>query len=262
MEATATRTFSKDLNAMASYSAFAAHYDKFCEDIDYKNRAIYFDSLLTNQSKNPRGLLLDLACGTGALSVEMSKLGYDVIGVDSSVRMLDIAARRVALSGQKITLINQRMEQLDLFGTVEYCVCALDGINHLKDLSAVRKVFERLALFIAPGGCFVFDANTPYKHKKVLADNTFVFENINTVCIWRNRTRGLITDMALDFFVGQKDDNYKRSSERIVQRAFRRSSLEKCLNQCGFETDAVFADDTYAPPDETTQRYIFLTTRR
>jgi ubiquinone/menaquinone biosynthesis C-methylase UbiE len=246
---------------MASYSAFAAHYDYFCENVNYPARAKYFDAILTKEGK-PRGLLLDLACGTGSLSCELSSMGYDVIAVDASPEMLAIAREKTQTKGQSITLLNQRMENLDLYGTVDNCVCALDSINHITTISALRRAFKRVALFLVPGGRFVFDANTPYKHQKIIADNAFVFEKGDTICVWQNRTQKLITHISLDFFTRVQDNKYLRMTESFYERAYPREELEKLLNECDFDIEAVFGDDTLISPNETTERYIFVTKRK
>ena len=246
---------------MASYSAFAAYYDSFCENVDYSARAKYFDANLTKNSST-RGLLLDLACGTGSLSCELSAMGYDVIAVDASSDMLAVARQKAEDRGQNITLLNQRMEDLDLYGTVDCCVCALDSINHITSITALRRAFKRVALFVVPGGRFVFDANTPFKHKKILADNAFVFEKSDTVCIWQNHTQGNKTKITLDFFTKKKDGSYLRTIESFAERAYPREDLEKILEECGFSIEGIFGDDTFLPPDETTERYIFVTKRK
>ena len=108
--------------------------------------------------------VLDLGCGTGGISIEAAKKGYDVIGVDISVGMLNEARRKAAESGVSLLLLNQSMDELDLYGTVDFALCVLDGINHLDDAEMVKRTFERVSLFMVPGGAFAFDVNTPYKH--------------------------------------------------------------------------------------------------
>ena len=75
------------------YSAFAGFYDELTGNISYEERASYFDSII-KEFKTEGPILLDLACGTGSLSVEFSRLGYDVIGVDNSADMLSVALEK------------------------------------------------------------------------------------------------------------------------------------------------------------------------
>lgn len=145
--------------------------------------------------------MLDLGCGTGGISIEAAKKGYDVIGVDISVGMLNEARRKAAESGVSLLLLNQSMDELDLYGTVDFALCVLDGVNHLDDAEMVKRTFERVSLFMVPGGAFAFDVNTPYKHKNVLADNAFVYDLDSLYCVWQNsynESDGSV-DITLDF---------------------------------------------------------------
>ena len=137
------------------YHAFAAYYDRLMEQVDYRRRAQYFDSVIRQHlSVAEKPILLDLACGTGSLSVELSRLGYDVIGVDGSADMLSEAASKGA---GEILWLCQDFSSLDLYGTVDAAVCALDSLNHITDETALEAAIGRVALFTvrAAGGYLV-----------------------------------------------------------------------------------------------------------
>lgn len=112
--------------------------------------------------------LLDLACGSGSLSLELASRGVDVIGVDGSEDMLSLAMAKAARGDLELMFLEQDMRELDLFGTVSGAVCLLDSLNHITNTAGLAEVFRRLGLFIEPGGLLVFDANTPYKHREIL----------------------------------------------------------------------------------------------
>ena len=126
---------------MDGYSDFALFYDAFTGDVDYQSRAKYFDGHILSEI-GERKRLLDLACGTGSLSVEFSKLGYSVTGVDSSVQMLTMARQKADMTGQQILFLQQFMQELDLYMRVDACVCALDSLNHLADADELANVFR------------------------------------------------------------------------------------------------------------------------
>lgn len=244
---------------MASYNAFAPFYDRFIRPVDYKKRAAYFDSIIAPDIGEQK-LLLDLACGTGSLSIVLSQLGYDVIAADASPQMLSIAQQKAWDAGQQILFLNQRMETLDLYGTIDACVCALDSLNHLTDPRALRRALSRVSLFLAPGGVFVFDMNTPYKHRTLLADNCYVYEEGDTVCVWRNKTdETLLTEIALDFFTRQVDGRYARTGESFCERGYTVDQIADMLTVCGLTLSALYADDGFDAPNETSERYIFVT---
>ncbi|MEG2174367.1 MAG: class I SAM-dependent methyltransferase [Oscillospiraceae bacterium] len=242
---------------MESYSAFAQFYDAFTENVNYAQRAAYFDGLLL-QHLGRRGLLLDLACGTGSLSVALSQLGYEVIGVDASPEMLSVAQQKAASAGEHILFLHQRMETLDLFGTVAACVSALDSLNHLTSRYALEKAIGRTALFLEPGGVFVFDMNTPHKHKAVLANHCFVYEREKALCVWQNRTKGLLTDITLDFFKEGIDTRYDRFGEQFSERAYPLAEVDEIITKCGLTRIALYGDDTLLPPNLDAERWIFV----
>ncbi len=244
-----------------AYSAFARYYDALTGDVDYTARAAYFHSLIEAHGKGCR-LLLDLACGTGSLSVALARLGYQVIGVDRSADMLAVAAEKNGGLPEPVLYLCQDMTTLDLYGTVQATVCALDSVNHITDAAKLRRVFNKVALFTEPGGVFLFDANTTYKHREVLGDNTFIYDLPELYCVWQNSLRGEHVDISLDFFERQPDGCWLRSSESFAERAYPRQKLCAMLEQAGFEVRAVYDDGTTTPPQDTTQREVYVAVKR
>ena len=237
-----------------SYDAFAAYYDELTANIDYPALAGYFDRL-NLRFGGKRGILLDLACGTGSLSLLFAKMGYDVIGVDASPEMLDIAT---AKPHDGVQFLCQDMTELDMYGTIDTAICALDSLNHLESIDDVRRVIERVALFCDNNAVFIFDVNTPYKHEKVLADRTFVYETENVFCVWENEyIGGGITEITLDFF--ERDGElYRRSSDYFTETAFPREDIVKLLTGAGFKLCAVFEYPKENEPGETTEKLTFV----
>ena len=245
-----------------SYDNFSRFYDLLTDNVEYKKRADYFCRLLSLCGING-GILLDLACGTGSISVEMAKRGFDVIGVDSSIGMLNAARQKTYESGEQILLLNQSMDDIDLFGTVDCAVCVLDSINHLDGAQQVKRTFEKVSLFMNPGGAFAFDVNTLYKHKNVLADNTFVYDLDELYCVWQNsfnEADGSV-DISLDFF--EEDDGaYYRSYESFTEMAYDLADIAKWLEDAGFEVIGIFDDMTTEKAHPETERAVFLAKKK
>lgn len=236
-----------------SYDAFARYYDVLTGNIDYDELAAYYDKLNLRYG-GKRGILLDLACGTGSLSVRFAGMGYDVIGVDMSEEMLGAAMEK---PHEGIQYLCQDMTELDMFGTIDTAVCALDSLNHLESADDLRAVFERVALFCDKDAVFLFDVNTVYKHEKVLADNTFVYETDDVFCVWENEYLGNgVTDIQLDFF--ERDgDIYRRSSDGFTETAYPRELTEQMLIDAGFEICGVFEYPTCNEPTENSEKLTF-----
>ena len=248
---------------MSGYDRFAAVYDQLTGNVGYAQRADYLFMLLKNAGADS-GTLLDLACGTGSLTVEFCKKGFEVIAVDLSEDMLLSAREKLAPFGDKALILCQDMCELDLFGTVNCAVCSLDSINHLDNIKEVKTAFEKVSLFIEPGGVFVFDVNTLYKHSDVLADNTFVYECADAFLVWQNslQENGRSVDIMLDIFTQNENGLYERESEDFTETAYSEDEIKEALLQAGFTDIEVFDDLSFDKPSETSQRVYFTAKKK
>ncbi len=245
---------------MSGYNVFAKYYDTLTQDISYPARAGYFHSLI-KQYGNGGSLLLDLACGTGSLSREFARLGYDVIGIDSSYEMLGRAMENTH-EEMGVQYIRQTMQGLDLYGTIDACVCALDSVNHITAKNVLQKGLVRVSLFLDPDGVFIFDANTRYKHENVLANNTFVYDYDSIYCVWQNtyQAETATTHIDLDFFEYDAESGlYSRYEEAFEERAYTREELSDMLKAAGLRIVACFEGDTLEPVKNDTQRAVYIT---
>jgi len=247
---------------MSGYNSLAAFYDLLTGDISYQSRAEYFERLIKRFNPDAK-LLLDLACGTGSLSVELAKKGYDVIAVDGSCEMLTELLKKKIELGLDILPLCQNMPELDLYGTIQAAVCALDSLNHITDEKLVKKTVERVALFTEPGGVFVFDVNTQYKHREVLGNNVFVYDYDEVYCVWQNsldKQTDTVT-MELDIFENA-DGAYYRSSESIAERAYSDEFWRETLTECGFSDIHCFHEDSFDAPRADSQRVVYAAVKK
>jgi SAM-dependent methyltransferase len=246
---------------MSSYYFFSKYYDILTQNISYKERADYFDRLIERHG-GVKNILLDLACGTGSLSEEMSRRGYDVIGVDNSAEMLNVAMDKKLESGLDILYICQNMTELDLFGTVDVIICALDSLNHLPDINSVKKAIQKAALFCEQDGLFIFDVNMPYKHKNILGNNTYIYETDFVYCIWQNTYNNINNDnrvdISLDFFEKQDNGLYKRYEEEFSEIAFDTCILDNILNEAGFDVLEHYNYDTFDAPQSDSEKIVYV----
>lgn len=242
-----------------SYGVFSEFYDALTANVSYDTVSQVLSSLLTRYGKS-RGLLLDLACGTGSVSVRLAKKGYEVIGVDLSPEMLSEAQNKAYSAGQNILFLCQDMTALDLYGTVDAAVCTLDGLCHLPNEESVFAALQKVSLFMNPGGVFLFDVNSVYKHRAVLGNNTFVYDTDDVYCVWQNTllSDGVTVQMDLDFFEPVSDaGDYVRQSERFTERAYPRETLEAMLRKAGYTVLDVFDGYSGKPAHDTSERLLF-----
>lgn len=249
---------------MSGYSVFARYYDQLTANIDYKGRAEYFGQIIRRFDQTDNNILLDLACGTGSISQEMARQGFDVIGVDLSDEMLGIAIEKKFDSGLNIQYLCQDMRNIDMFGTIGITICALDSINHLSTAEDVRQVFEKVALFAEPKGLFIFDVNTLYKHRNILANNTFTYETDSVYCVWENSLDPKTDEVKMELVFFEKEENglWSRSSDSFSEKAYSEELIEQLLDECGLELVAKYGDDSFEPPKEDSQRIVYVARSR
>lgn len=241
-----------------SYLTFARHYDTLTQNINYIEIADYFYNLLC-QNNIKEGILLDLACGTGTLCELMHDKGYEVIGVDNSYDMLNIATQKRAVSNKDILYLCQDMDKLDLYGTIEACICSLDSINHVTNEKVVQEIFKKVSLFLVPNGIFVFDVNTCYKHENILSDATFVYDCDDVYCVWQNsKCHDMQIDITLDLFVSEEEDCYYRYQEDFSERAYTSEELLGFITNAGFEVLNRYNDFTLDAISPQSQRITYV----
>ena len=242
----------------SGYDKFALFYDRLTANVNYSAIADLVDGLIKKHSDYDE-VVLDLACGTGSLSEKLAEKGYDVVGVDNSAEMLDAAQKRFDKTELPVTLLLQDMTELELWGAVDCTVCLLDSLNHLNNNNQLEKAFERVSMYTCAGGLFVFDLNTEYKHRQVLADNAFNYDLDGVFCAWQNELEdnGDI-HVFLDFFEKGSDGKYTRYSDDFVEILFDDDFVENSLIKNGFEVIGKYDDFSLEKVNNKTQRVLWV----
>ena len=243
---------------MSRYGAFAEYYDSLTSNVSYDETAKYVADIL-DENGIKKGILLDLACGTGTMSVQMAKRGYEVIGIDNSPEMLNEAREKAYEAEKDILFLCQDMCNIDLYGTVECTICLLDSLNHLESEEELLAAFKGVSLFTVPGGLFIFDVNTQYKHKYVLGNNTFVYDNDDVYCVWQNEydDESKTVEIFLDFFE-EENELYRRSSEYFTECAFSDETIRRLLKEAGFSNVRAYGELSRNAPSETEERIFYV----
>lgn len=243
---------------MSSYSAFALVYDALTQNVEYSKRADYVSTLFKRLDVSQGATVLDLACGTGSLTVELAKLGYDMIGVDVSEDMLSQAQNKMYADEVSMLLLKQNMTELDLYGTIDAAVCMLDSLNHLSSADEVRAAIAKVGLFMNHGGIFIFDVNTIYKHREILGDNTYVYDCDDVYCVWQNTLNDDDSvEINLDIFE-YEDEVYYRSDENFTERAYPIEDIKAWLEKSDFELIDIYDEMTDNKLCDTTERAVFV----
>ena len=217
---------------MSCYSSLAGYYDKLTGDVPYSKFIEFYEAEFARDGGEFR-LLLDLCCGTGTLTCELARRGYELIAADASVDMLMQAREKSAELRCPPLFLCQDAAELDLYGTVDAAVCSLDGMNYIAP-EALSEVFRRLHLFIRPGGLFIFDIRTP-DWFRALDGDIFVDEKDDLLCLWRADFDEDMSAMiyGMDIF-SRAGALWERSSEEHIEYAHEPEMLKAALESAGF----------------------------
>lgn len=243
---------------MSGYAYFAEFYDALTQNVGYEERADYLLSLLERHHHTP-GLTLDLACGTGSLTLALHRRGVDIFGADASSEMLSMAQQKFMEDGRQTLFLCQKMQHLTLHGPVHTCICTLDSLNHLSSAEEVVQTFQRIARYLDEDGLLVFDCNTVYKHRHILADNCYIYDTQEVFCAWQNNyfEEQHEVVVTLDFFEPD-GKHYRRYTEQFSERAYAEEDMREMLRQAGLVTEAVYEEMRFSAPRPETQREIFV----
>ncbi len=245
---------------MNSYEALSVYYDRFTRDVGYAEWADFFEEVFRQENVHPK-LMLDLACGTGSLTKEFAGRGYEMIGVDASPEMLMRAMDNTIGCKPRPLFLNQRMEELDLYGTVDVCLCCLDSVNYVTEQETLQRAFDRVHLFLEPGmGLFVFDVNTPEKFERI-DGNSYVREEEDVFCVWQAAVEDGLCAYQFDIFT-REDDVWIREQETHEERVYSLDTLSDMLVHAGFSEIKTYGGLDFSPVRGGEDRVFFTARRR
>ena len=244
------------------YFAIAGVYDKLNKEIDYSKWAEFFEKCFERYSEAKPEIVLDLACGTGRMTREMAKRGYDMIGVDGSVDML---SKAYSAGGEGILYLCQDMRELELYGTVGATVCCLDSLNYLIEDGELDTVFSLVHNYSDPDALFIFDVNSRYKFENVYADNSYILEDETEdgreiFCGWQNfyDSESRVCSFYLSLFEEQKNGSFSRADEEQFERCYDVDEIKASLKNNGFELIDIFSDVEFGAVEDTSERLYFV----
>lgn len=238
------------------YDILADWYDRF-QEIDYHAFVDYYEQVFRRFGLEPK-LVLDLGCGTGNITLPMAERGYEMIGLDASAEMLQKAAEKTE---GEILFLHQDMTEFELYGTVDAMVCALDGVNYLTGDGDFEKMLKLLHYYLNPGGILIFDINSPYKFKKVLNGNTFVYEDEDAFCVWENELEDNICYFDLTFFLKNPDGSYTKRQEFHEERVYTEEEIRDTVKACGLTCLGVYDGLSFEASKPESERIFFVIQR-
>ena len=245
---------------MGAYEALAASYDRLTNDVDYRATVDFYRDILAQEGLHPR-TAVDLACGTGTVSLLLARQGLDVTGVDLSEEMLTMAQQKAEELENPPRFVRQSLQELTLPRGVDLAVCALDSLDYITDPQDCAEAIRRVYRALNPGGIFIFDVNTPEK-LRAMDGQVFLDEDEDVYCVWRGEfdEQTNICSYGMDLFQRQ-GRLWRRSFEEHREYAYSAEQLTGFLKAAGFTGIRVYGDRRMEPPRPGEQR-IYLKARK
>ncbi len=241
---------------MDAYTGFAEVYDLFMDQVPYEKWSRRITEILKEYGI-PDGLVLDLGCGTGSMTELLAGAGYDMIGVDASEEMLELAYEKRAGSGHDILYLLQDMREFELYGTVRAIVSVCDSLNYITEEEDLLQVFRLVWNYLDPDGVFFFDMNTIYKYKEMLGETTIAENREEGSFIWENYydPEEQLNQYDLTLYIRDEDDRYTRFEETHIQKAYALERVLELLQQAGLKAEQIFDSDTGKEVTDTTGKF-------
>ena len=239
---------------MEAYSGFAEVYDLFMDNVPYGEWCRYLTGLLRDFGVE-EGLVLDLGCGTGTMTELLAGAGYDMIGVDNSEEMLEVAAAKREASGRDILYLCQDMREFELYGTVRAVISVCDSLNYILDTEDLTQVFRLVNNYLDPGGVFIFDLNTEYKYSQ-MGDETIAENREDGSFIWDNYyyEEEQINEYELSLFLQEEGNLYRKYVETHYQKGYELETIKRLLEKSGMKFVTAYDAFTRNPPTKESER--------
>ncbi|MGG4504566.1 class I SAM-dependent methyltransferase [Heyndrickxia sporothermodurans] len=243
-----------------NYGDFAYVYDFLMQDVPYDKWLEFFQKK-ANIYNAPGKKVMDLACGTGELSIRLAKLGYQVTGVDLSEDMLMVTSQKANKESVQLSLFQQNMSQLEGLGLYDVITVFCDSLNYLTSPHEVQESFKRIHDHLQVNGLFFFDIHSIYKMEHIFSNQTFTEIEDEVSYIWNcfEGENPYSVEHELTFFVlDEKTDQYSRFDELHKQRTYTEDDYHLWLNEAGFDVLEVSADFANEKPKEDSERIFFV----
>ena len=242
---------------MKSYRDFARVYDEFMDQTPYDEWFLNILNVFKEYKIKKDAQVLDLGCGTGKMARRLARNGYQVTAIDNSMDMLEIAASE---ENDLILYVLQDMVSLELPQKVDAAVSICDCMNYILEEEDLKDVFRRVRQFLKEEGVFIFDMNSHYKYKEILACNTFAEDREDASFIWDNfyDAEDRINEYQLSLFIQNEEGTYNKYEELHLQRAYEEEEIVSFLHEAGFASVCVLDAETMGETREDTQRLYFI----
>lgn len=240
-----------------SYGEFAKIYDKLInEDIDYDKIANRINEVISKLDIKKEDYL-DLACGTGNVSIKICSEFDNTYLVDLSEDMLSEADEKFRGNNNYPMIICQDMVNLELNHRFDLITCMLDSTNYLIEDGELQKYFNNIYNHLKEDGIFIFDINSYYKISNILGNNIYIHNEDNIFYSWENEFEDDVVGMFLTFFV-KDGDKYEKFEEEHYERGYTEFEIEEALKNAGLKLVSKYDEYTKNQVNEKSERIMYI----
>lgn len=243
---------------MECYKEFAHIYDDLInQDVDYKKWSKTINNIC-EEFNIKRNNYLDLACGTGNLTIEVAPYFKSIWAVDISYDMLTEAENKFRNNKLRSKIVCQDICNLKLNKTFDLITCCLDGINYILEKESLNNLFQNVYNHLENGGLFIFDINSYYKLTNILGNNLFSYDDEEVTYIWRNSLENNIVNMDITFFVKEEEDFYIRFDEEHRERTYMQEEIEETIRNNNLKILKILDNYESRYINDKTQRIVYV----
>ncbi|MDD3403939.1 MAG: class I SAM-dependent methyltransferase [Hespellia sp.] len=246
---------------MDAYTSFARVYDTFMDNVPYEEWGQYLMSLLKEYQIDD-GVVVDLGCGTGAVTEILAKAGYDMIGIDISEDMLNVAMEKKEASGLDILYLLQDMCEVELYSSANAFVSICDSVNYITEPDDLVSCFQNLSRYLEENGVIIFDFNTEHKYRDIIGDTTIAEHREKCSFIWDNYyyEEERINEYELNLFIQEEKDPslYRKFSEKHYQKAYTLSEMTDIICRSGLTLEHAYDAFTHEPATKSSERIYMI----
>ncbi len=247
------------MSGFSDYALLSEYYDRFTDDVPYERWADFFEHIFAQRGTKPK-VVLDLACGTGSMTRILAERGYDMIAVDQSEDMLMVAMDAWVDEPleERPMFLHQSMDELELYGGIDACVCCLDSVNYVTDPNVLKEAFRRVHEYLSEDGLFVFDINSRAKLQRI-DGQSFVREDEDVYCVWQIRIdEDDLCHYDFDIFELNEQGAWNRYQEHHAERIYEVQALKTMLEETGYTDIQICGELTEQPPKAEEERIFFI----
>ena len=233
----------------APFTNIAPYYDTLMSFVNYPSWVSYIETLLVANNIEAKKIL-DLACGTGTCLKLWAQRGYQVLGMDRSLPMLEICKQKIENFDNNLGLINCDMRNFSLKSQVPIITCLYDSLNYILDKDELLQCFQNVYDVLDDKGIFIFDMNTIHSLCDEWGNNTFQRQDKNISSTWQNVYDKKTNISTLKLTLEIKEDTKKLMiCEFHQERAYPLNVIRELLKKAGFFF-TLYRHLTFHPADE------------